>query len=42
MCRDPPRPTPVGVTVGGNGGDALKETQIAADVSLLWELLMNG
>ena len=23
MYRDPPRPPPVGVTVGGNGGDAL-------------------
>ena len=23
MYRDPPRPPPVGVTVGGDGGDAL-------------------
>jgi hypothetical protein len=26
MYRDPPRPPPVGVTVGVNGGDALKAT----------------
>jgi hypothetical protein len=24
MYRDPPRPPPVGVTVGVNGGDALR------------------
>ena len=24
LYRDPPRPPPVGVTVGGNGGDALR------------------
>jgi hypothetical protein len=28
MYRDPPRPHPVGVTVGGNGGDALRAANL--------------
>ena len=31
MYRDPPWPPPVGVTVGGDGGDALNQLTINED-----------